>query len=196
MVAQSNLLPYDGIVTYYGTVFSEAQARTLNNSMLSSIKWQQDELIIFGKKIITKRKVAWYGERPFAYSYSNTSKLALPWTEELIAVKALVEAKTKRIYNSCLLNLYHSGEEGMGWHSDNEPEMKKNGAIASVSFGATRKFVLRHKVTKEKVEVLLKNGSVLLMEGETQAHWQHTLPKTKKVNDARINLTFRTCVER
>lgn len=190
-----NPLPYDGDTTYFNMVFSEGQSNAYFNRLLNTIEWRNDELIMFGKRIVTKRKTAWYGEKPFQYSYSNTTKTALPWTKELMEIKAIIEAKTNRKFNSCLLNLYHNGEEGMGWHSDDEPEMKKNEAIASVSFGVPRKFVLRHKKTKEKIELILENGSVLIMEGDTQTHWQHAIPKTKKIDRSRINLTFRTFIE-
>ncbi|RKE91984.1 alkylated DNA repair dioxygenase AlkB [Ichthyenterobacterium magnum] len=150
---------------------------------------------MFGKRIITKRKVAWYGEKPFEYSYSNTTKLALPWTKTLLILKQLTEEKTEHTYNSCLLNLYHEGSEGMAWHSDDEKDLKKNGAIASLSFGAERKFAFKHKSTKEKTSLTLEHGSLLVMKGETQTYWLHRLPPTKLTTKPRINLTFRTIIE-
>ncbi|WP_432714331.1 alpha-ketoglutarate-dependent dioxygenase AlkB family protein, partial [Pedobacter sp.] len=158
------------------------------------IDWKNDEAIIFGKRIITKRKVAWYGEKPFEYTYSNTTKLALPWTKELLEVKAVVEKETEETFNSCLLNLYHNGDEGMAWHSDGETDLKKDGAIGSLSFGAERKFAFKHKLTKEKVELRLAHGSLLVMKGTTQTHWLHRLPPTKLITAPRVNLTFRTIV--
>ena len=147
---------------------------------------------LFGKRIVTKRKVAWYGSRPFEYTYSNNTKKALQWTKGLLELKELVEKHTKETYNTCLLNLYHNGEEGMGWHSDDEKELKPDGAIASLSFGAQRKFVFKHKSTKIKVDLVLDHGSLLVMKGSTQKYWQHRLPPTKKVHKPRINLTFRS----
>jgi alkylated DNA repair dioxygenase AlkB len=129
---------------------------------------------------------------PFSYTYSKVTKQAKPWTEALEKIKQEVEKKSGETYNSCLLNLYHSGEEGMAWHSDGEKDLKKNGAIASVSFGAERKFAFKHKDSKEKVEVWLENGSLLVMKGTTQSHWLHRLPPTKKIHSPRVNLTFRT----
>ncbi|MBU3682261.1 MAG: alpha-ketoglutarate-dependent dioxygenase AlkB [Flavobacterium sp.] len=187
-----NWLPYDGTVCYYGKILSQLEANFYYSSLLASIDWQNDEAIIFGKKIITKRKVAWYGEKPFAYTYSNTTKYALPWTAELIELKAMVEKETGETYNSCLLNLYHDGSEGMAWHSDGEKDLKKNGAIASISFGAERKFAFKHKHTQHKVELLLEHGSLLVMKDTTQSFWLHRLPPTKRITSARINLTFRT----
>jgi alkylated DNA repair dioxygenase AlkB len=107
-------------------------------------------------------------------------------------LKKLIEDKTGETYNSCLLNLYHSGDEGMGWHSDGEKELKKNGAIASVSLGAERKFAFKHKETKEVISQVLAHGSVLVMKNETQSHWLHRLPPTIRVSTPRVNLTFRT----
>jgi len=190
-----NLLSQDGIVNYYGKILDDTSANDYFDRLLNSIEWQHDQAIIFGKKIITKRKVAWYGDQRFEYTYSNTSKYALPWTAELLAIKALVEAKTGEIFNSCLLNLYHTGEEGMAWHSDGETDLKKNGAIASVSFGAERKFAFKHKQTQEKIELQLEHGSLLVMKDVTQTYWLHRLPPTKKIQTARINLTFRSIVE-
>jgi len=111
-----------------------------------------------------------------------------------MAIKDKVEKASSETYNSCLLNLYHNGEEGMGWHTDNEKELKKEGAIASVSFGAVRKFAFKHKKTQEKVELTLDNGSLLVMKGTTQSHWLHRLPPSKKITTPRINLTFRTII--
>ncbi|WP_418262686.1 alpha-ketoglutarate-dependent dioxygenase AlkB family protein [Flavobacterium faecale] len=189
-----NLLPKDGTVNYYGFLFSQREANHYLELLLNEIDWKHDEAIIMGKLIVTKRKVAWYGDSAFEYTYSNRTKKALPWTAELLAIKARVEEKTGETFNSCLLNLYHSGEEGMAWHSDAEKDLKKNGAIASLSFGATRKFTFKHKKTKETVSVILENGSLLVMKDETQTHWLHRLPPTKKVLLPRVNLTFRTIV--
>lgn len=189
-----NLLPVDGIVNYYGKIFSTTEASNYLAALLQNIQWKNDESFIYGKLIITKRKAAWYANDNFEYKYSGIIKKALPFTEELLAIKKIVEQKTDEQYNSCLLNLYHNGNEGMGWHSDAEKELKKHGAIASISFGAERKFLFRHKKTKETIEVQLENGSLLLMKGETQTHWLHRLPATKKIFTSRINLTFRTVI--
>ncbi|EEH68764.1 MULTISPECIES: alpha-ketoglutarate-dependent dioxygenase AlkB family protein [Acinetobacter] len=191
---EQNYLPYDGTVQYYGKVVQTAAADHYFEALLHTIAWENDQALIFGKLFTTKRKVAWYGDRRFEYTYSNMNKYALPWTVELIELKALVETLTGETFNSCLLNLYHSGEEGMAWHSDGETDLKKNGAIASLSFGAERKFAFKHKQSKEKVELYLEHGSLLVMKDVTQTHWLHRLPPTKKVSTARINLTFRTIV--
>jgi len=190
----TNLLPKDGTVNYYGTIFSSVDSKKYFEALLETIEWKNDEIILFGKKIVTKRKVAWYGELGVEYAYSNTSKKAIGWTKELEEIKSIVEEKTGEKYNSCLLNLYHSGEEGMGWHSDNEKELKKNGAIASVSFGAERKFSFKHKTDKTTLSIQLENGSLLVMKDQIQSFWNHKLAPSKMVKSARINLTFRTIV--
>lgn len=190
-----NWLPMDGTVNYYGKIFSPKEADHFLKALLETIEWKNDEAVIFGKKIITKRKVAWYGSEPFEYTYSNTTKRALPWTPELISLKQKVELESGETFNSCLLNLYHTGEEGMAWHSDGEADLKKNGAIGSLSFGAERKFAFKHKTTKQKVELLLEHGSLLVMKDTTQTHWLHRLPPTTRIHTPRVNLTFRTIVE-
>jgi len=192
--ALTNLLPYDGEVNYYGPVIDLQTASRYLQTLLNTIEWKNDEAIIFGKHIITKRKVAWYGDAGFSYKYSGTTKHALAWTAELLQLKQLVETLTGDQFNSCLLNLYHTGDEGMAWHSDDEKSLGKNTTIASLSFGAERKFALKHRQSKEPRSVLLQNGSLLVMKGATQTNWLHSLPKTKKITIPRINLTFRTMV--
>ncbi|MEP0356342.1 alpha-ketoglutarate-dependent dioxygenase AlkB [Paraglaciecola sp.] len=190
-----NIIDYDGLVEYHGLVIAAQEANQFFDALLHKIEWKSDEANIFGKQILTKRKVAWYGDKPFSYTYSNSTKMALPWIDELIILKAIVEDKTGASFNSCLLNLYHSGEEGMAWHSDGEKDLLKNGAIASLSFGAERKFSFKHKQTQKTLSVTLQHGSLLVMKGETQSHWLHRLPPTKKVDTPRVNLTFRTIDE-
>jgi len=190
-----NLLPFDGTALYFGRVLAKTEADQWMNILQNSIEWKNDEAIIYGKKIITKRKVAWYGEEPFAYTYSKTTKMALPWTDGLLTLKQLAEEKTGALYNSCLLNLYHDGSEGMAWHSDAEKDLQLNGAIASMSFGAARKFAFRHKISKQTVSLVLEHGSLLLMKGTTQTHWLHRLPPSTVVHTPRINLTFRMIVK-
>ena len=189
-----NLLPKNGEVIYYGKIMDQQEAEILFLKLMLDIEWKNDEVKIFGKQIITKRKVAWYADGGVSYTYSNTTKAGLNWTKELLKLKTLVEEITKESYNSCLLNLYHDGDEAMGWHSDDEKSIVKDSAIASVSFGAERKFVLKHKSTSEIVSQYLADGSLLLMKGETQTYWLHALTKTKKVKTPRINLTFRKMV--
>jgi len=191
---ENNLLPSGGTVNYYGTIMPLAEANHYLEVLLNTIEWKNDEAVIFGKRIITKRKVAWYGEQPFKYTYSSTTKQALPWTAELLKLKAVIEQQTGETFNSCLLNLYHEGSEGMAWHSDGEKDLKKNGAIASVSFGAERRFLFKNRETKQLVTMVLQHGSLLIMKDETQANWLHRLPPVKGIKSPRVNLTFRTIV--
>ncbi|PCJ14977.1 MAG: alpha-ketoglutarate-dependent dioxygenase AlkB [Candidatus Cloacimonadota bacterium] len=190
-----NLLPKHGIVNFYGKILSLKESNKYFSHLLKEVNWKNDQAIIYGKKIITKRMVAWYGDKPFKYRYSNTIKTALPWIDKLKELKHLVEQKTNETYNSCLLNLYHNGEEGMAWHSDAEKDLKQNGAIASLSFGVERKFCFKHKCDKQVISLNLAHGSLLIMKDVTQTYWLHRLPPSKKIKEIRINLTFRTIVE-
>lgn len=187
-----NILPFDGITNYHGIILDKNQCDFYYKILIKTIPFKNDEAIIFGKKIITKRKVAWYGESAYTYTYSKVTKEASIFTKELLELKAIVEKESGETYNSCLLNLYHSGEEGMAYHSDGEKMLKKEGAIASISLGAQRKFSFKHKENKQRIDIILENGSLLVMKEGTQTNWLHRLPPTKKVNTPRINLTFRT----
>lgn len=190
----TNLLPEDGIVNYYGKVLNPQEADHYYDRLLHSIEWKNDEAVIFGKHIITKRKVAWYGDSEFMYTYSNVTKQALLWTNELLELKRIVENISGSTFNSCLLNLYHNGSEGMAWHSDDEKSLGRNTTIASLSVGAERKFSFKHKQTGQTVSLLLEHGSLLVMKGETQTNWLHRLPPTTRISKPRLNLTFRTIV--
>lgn len=189
-----NILPYDGATEYHGKILNTTESLFYFEKLLATIAWKNDEAILFGKHIITKRKVAWYGESEFNYTYSNVTKQALIWTKELKELKTIIERESKTTFNSCLLNLYHSGDEGMAWHSDDEKSLGKNTTIASLTLGAERKFSFKHKNTHQKVDVILERGSLLVMKENTQTHWLHRLPPTKKVKSPRINLTFRTII--
>jgi alkylated DNA repair dioxygenase AlkB len=186
-----NLLPKDGIAIYHGVVFNEKEAKQIFKELCDSIPWKQDEVVMFGKKIMTKRKVAWYADAGITYTYAGVKKSGLQWTESLLRIKQKVEVINGARYNACLLNLYHEGEEGMGWHRDNEKEIVAESSIASVSLGAARKFAFKHATTNERLEIILANGSLLDMKGAIQQYWYHSLPKTKKEKQMRINLTFR-----
>lgn len=193
--SSKNLLPHHGTVNYYGKIFSLEEANHYLDCLLKTIEWKNDEAIIFGRHIMTKRKVAWYADFEFEYTYSNITKRALPWTKELLVLKAVTEKAAQETFNSCLLNLYHDGREGMAWHSDGETDLKKDGAIGSLTFGAERKFAFKHKQTKETVSIVLEHGSLLVMKGTTQTHWLHRLPPTKIISKPRVNLTFRTIIK-
>lgn len=187
----ANLLPCDGEVFHHGRLFPDRDCAVSMSKLLREIPWKNDEVVMFGKRIVTARKVAWYADDGVSYSYSGTTKQAYEWSELLLGLRKAVQEKTGAEYNSCLLNLYHDGGEGMGWHSDDEKEIVTGSSIASLSFGAERKFSFKHKETKETVSLMLKDGSLLDMRGQTQRRWVHQLPKTKKVTEPRVNLTFR-----
>ena len=186
-----NLLPKDGGATYIPGFFDPEHCAALFASLQSTINWKEDQLLMFGKLITTKRKVAWVGDAGCSYTYSGVKKFPQAWTADLLHIKHKLESLTHSAFNSCLLNLYHDGDEGMGWHSDDEKELDSAAPIASVSLGGARKFAFKHKLDKTSVSLFLEDGSVLLMQPPTQEFWQHSLTKTKRPVATRINLTFR-----
>ena len=191
-----NLLPRDGLAYYYQDIFERAASDHLFQTLMNSLDWQPDQLFMFGKKVVTQRKVAWIADSGASYTYSGVKKQPQIWTPEILAIKKRVEELTNCKFNSCLLNLYHNGSEGMGWHSDDEPELDKEAPIASISFGAIRKFAFQHKLDKTSASLFLDNGSVLVMHPPTQEFWKHSLLKTKIPVGPRINLTFRVMSSR
>ncbi|MBV0934242.1 alpha-ketoglutarate-dependent dioxygenase AlkB family protein [Marinobacterium weihaiense] len=191
MTPDDNLLDRDGEAVYLGPVLSRPQADAALAQLLREIDWQADEVIMFGRRRLTRRKTAWHGEVALAYTYAGVTRRARPWTPLLRRLKAEVEAHAGCRFNACLLNLYHDGSEGMSWHRDNEPDLEPGAAIASLSLGAERPFMFRHRETDARVEVLLEHGSLLVMKGATQTFWQHALPVRKRIEGVRVNLTFR-----
>ena len=194
-----NLLPTDGLALYFGKILSPQQSSSYLQSLRQRSDWKNDRLVIYGRTITTRRQIAWYGDNPYTYSYSGNTHRALSWHEEprydeLLTLRELIQQQTRTRFNSCLLNLYHDGSEGMSWHSDDEPELKPNGTIASLSLGSPRKFAFRHKKTRQIISVVLEPGSLLVMKGSTQRYWQHCLRTSKKITEPRINLTFRQFV--
>ena len=186
-----NIINKDGQAHYFGIIVNAEQKHNYFNELLNKIEWTNEKLVMFGKEITTKRKVAFYGDSLMSYTYSNKTKQALTWTPLLTEIKQLATSYTGSNYNACLLNLYHDGEEGMGWHSDDEKEIIPNSSIASLSFGSERKFAIKHKATNQTHSILLENGSLFEMLGSFQKHWLHSMPKSKKIIAPRINLTFR-----
>ncbi len=184
------MLPRDGSVSLL-RLFEPSAATDWCTRLGNSVDWRHDEVMMFGRRIITKRMMAWYGDEGRDYRYSGISRSALPWTSDLLEVKSLVEERAGCTFNSCLCNLYHDGSESMGWHRDNEPELDPKASIASVSLGAERRFDFRHRESREKIHVLLESGSLLLMHPPIQEYWEHQLPPMKRIGAPRINLTFR-----
>lgn len=188
------MLDEDGRLVYYPNFISKDNSLQVYNALLQEVSWNSDVLKLFGKTITTRRKVAFQGDSGIAYTYSGFKKTASIWTPEVMKIKHAVEQITGNTFNSCLLNLYHNGTEGMGWHSDDEKEMLPHGCIASVSLGAERTMAFRHKQKTASIQFQLETGSLLLMEGAIQEYWQHSLPVRKKVLEPRINLTFRSII--
>jgi len=162
--------------------------------LTGSVQWRADQLVLFGRKVTTLRKVAWIGDDGCSYTYSGVQKIPQPWTPELLLIKDRLEQVCDCEFNSCLLNLYHDGSEGMGWHSDDEKELDSNTPIASLSLGGVRRFAFQHKQDKTGVALFLEEGSLLIMHAPTQQYWNHSLLKTKMPVAARINLTFRKII--
>lgn len=191
-----NLLPYDGHTVLYPHFLDTDACSYYLQELLQHIDWKQKAIKMFGKEVMQPRLTAWYGDTGKAYSYSGITMQPQPWAEALSRLKAAIETQTGYRFNSALLNLYRDGNDSMGWHRDNEKELGPEPVIASLSLGAARLFQLRHyKNPKIVVPVLLEQGSLLLMSGATQTHWQHRLPKTKNTDSTRINITFRNIVD-
>jgi len=181
----------NGEYLYVPNFFGNEEANRHFKALLNDIEWQQESMTMYGKTIPFPRLTAWYGNNDKPYSFSGITLAPKNWTKTLLEIKNQIEPKAHTTFNSVLLNLYRNGNDSISWHTDAEKELGTNPIIASVNFGATRKFQLRHKETKEKIELELIHGSLLIMGGELQHHWQHQVPKTKQAVKERINLTFR-----
>ena len=186
-----SIVARDGQAEYFSGFYSADECHHLFESLLHSVSWESDRIQMFGKLITTSRKVAWFGDPECLYTYSGVQKSPQGWTTELLQIKQQLEQRIGHSYNSCLLNLYHAGNEGMGWHSDDEKELDSSAPIASLSLGAQRKFAFRHKKDKTTSSLFLENGSLLMMYPPIQEHWHHALLKTQIAIGPRINLTFR-----
>ena len=182
----------DADVRLWRPAFQSAEADALLTLLRARIDWQQEDIVIFGESRRVPRLVAWHGDPGTAYTYSGTAHEPLPWTPELQRIRQRVEELTAQCFNSVLLNLYRDGNDGMGWHADDEPELGREPVIASVSFGATRRFKLRHRRSRMAASTLeLAHGDLLLMAGQTQHAYVHAVPKTARPVGTRVNLTFR-----
>ena len=188
-----NLLPHDGEVFLHESFFIGQESKDLYNELRETIAWQQDSMIIYGKSVLLPRLTAWYADEGRYYKYSGIVNTPLPWTNTLLDIKQYVEDQLDCRFNSALLNYYRHEKDGMGWHSDDEPELGNNPVIASLSFGDSRIFQFKHKKNEaEKISVCLPGGSLLLMQGATQTHWLHRISKSVRYRQPRINITFRT----
>jgi len=182
----------DAEIIYFPKFFSEEEANALFKELLEKTPWQQDEITVYGKKHLQPRLTALYGNEGKPYSYSNITMQPHYWTPTLQKIKNLVENPAETNFTTVLLNYYRNGNDGNGWHADNEKELGINPIIASLSLGVERNFQLKHNIdATQKLNIVLENGSLLLMKGATQHFWKHQIPKTKKNIGPRINLTFR-----
>lgn len=182
----------DAELLYHPSFFNKAESDKIFKTLLETIEWKQDKIMMYGKELPLPRLSAWYGDNNKPYTYSGITLNPLPWTDELLLIKEKIEVEAKVKFSSVLINRYRDGQDYVGWHTDAEKELGKNPIIGSMNFGATRKFQLRriddHKV---KFEVELKHGTFLVMGGATQHFWQHQVPKTALKIGERLNLTFR-----
>lgn len=181
----------NGEYLHISNFFDKTTSDNYLQTLLNTIDWKQEKMNMYGKELLFPRLTAWYGDNDKPYSFSGITLKPKQWTTELLEIKSKVETKTDVLFNSVLLNRYRNGNDSISWHTDAEKELGKNPIIASVNFGATREFQLRHIHTKEKLSIQLSHGSLLIMLGELQHFWQHQIPKTKKPVSERINLTFR-----
>jgi alkylated DNA repair dioxygenase AlkB len=182
----------DADVRLWPNALAAGEADEAFRALRDTIAWEQEQIVIFGRRHAVPRLIAWHGDDGAAYTYSGTLHVPRPWTAELLAIRARVVALTRHEFNSVLLNRYRNGRDGMGWHADDEPELGRNPVVASVSLGAVRRFKLRHRSHKQAVFTLEPgHGSLLLMAGPTQHEYLHAVPKTAREVGERINLTFR-----
>lgn len=187
------LLP-DADIDYIEGFYSPNNATAIFAALQQSLAWRNDDIVLFGKRVPIPRLQAWYADNNLQYRYSNLTLTAQPWASDLLAIKAKLGEYCHHEFNAVLANLYRSEKDSVGWHSDDEPELGEMPTIASLSFGATREFQLKHKDTGMKKNILLKSGSLLIMQGKTQHYWQHCLPKRNRALAPRINLTFRKII--
>jgi alkylated DNA repair dioxygenase AlkB len=184
----------DADLQYHPQFFTKETADRLLLNLKEKIEWTQNTIRFYGKESLVPRLEAWYGDSGKSYAYSGIHMNPKPWNEDLLKIKQAIEKHTGVTFNSVLINYYRDGKDRVAWHSDDEKELGQNPVIGSVSLGAERKFKLRHKQYKTnglKNEILLRHGSFLLMQGPTQHHWMHEIPRTAKPIGPRINLTFR-----
>ncbi|SEW08850.1 alpha-ketoglutarate-dependent dioxygenase AlkB family protein [Chitinophaga arvensicola] len=182
----------NGELAYYPQFFSLAESNELMQILSEKIAWKQESMKMYGKEVLFPRLMAWYGDSASAYGFSGNTFSPQAWTPELLQIRDRITPVSGQVFNSVLLNFYRNGNDSMGWHADDESELGPQPVIASVNFGATRRFQLRYKKDHlQKYELPLQHGSLLMMKGTLQEYWEHQVPKTKKVSDGRINLTFR-----
>lgn len=184
----------DGELDLHEHFIPDAEAQQMLERLLRELAWHDENIIMFGKTLRVPRRVCWYGDPGAAYTYSGVRHDPLPWTPVLQDLKLRVEQFTHQPFNSVLGNLYRDGNDSMGWHADKEKDLGEQPFIASLSFGVPRRFRTQHNKSRQRVDVVLCNGSLLTMGGVFQKHWRHAVPKEASVTQPRINLTFRNIV--
>jgi len=193
--AENRLIDFnlaDGVeLTLIKQFYNQPESDQLFNKLLSDLAWQEEDILIFDKWVKVPRLMCWYGDPDALYKYSGVVHRPLPWTQELMAIRNKMEHQCQCVFNSVLANLYRDGRDSMGCHADDERELGKNPVIASLSLGEERLFKMHHKKTKQALDIHLAHGDLLIMGGTCQHHWVHSVPKTKTLKTARINLTFR-----
>jgi alkylated DNA repair dioxygenase AlkB len=187
------ILMNDAEVVFYSALFAQEVSKRLFVELHDSINWKHEPIKLFGKYILQPRLTAYYGDKP--YTYSGITMQPLPWNNALLEIKSIIEPLAGVNFNAVLINLYRGGNDSIGWHSDDERDMAQGSVIGSVSLGATRRFIFRRRDNhKIKVEFNLAQGDFLIMSGKTQQYWQHQVPKSSKITESRINLTFRVII--
>ncbi|WP_333808611.1 alpha-ketoglutarate-dependent dioxygenase AlkB family protein [Flavobacterium sp.] len=183
----------DAVFEFYPNFFNKDEADELFEKLLNETPWQQDDIIIFGKKIAQPRLTCLFGNEGKPYSYSGLTMQPHNWNPTLIFIKDKIEQEANQYFTTVLANLYRNEKDSNGWHSDNEKELGRNPTIASISFGEERKFQLKHNTISEaRINLNLNHGSLLLMKEGSQIYYKHQIPKAVQPKNARINLTFRT----
>ncbi|MDD5460267.1 MAG: alpha-ketoglutarate-dependent dioxygenase AlkB [Methylococcales bacterium] len=188
---EQNLAPFDGELFLIRCFYQQPESDWLFAKLQSTLAWQEEDILIYGKRCKVPRLMCWYGDPDACYRYSGVDHQPLPWTDELLVIKEKVQNDCHSSFNSVLANLYRNGRDSMGYHADDEEELGQNPVIASLSLGDERLFKLHHKKRKQTLDINLGHGDLLVMTGTLQHHWVHSLPKTTKLKGPRINLTFR-----
>lgn len=190
-VFPGEILPFDGSAVLYPDFIASPHADDVFSSLLASTGWEKQSLVMFGKIVEEPRLSTWHSEPHLTYTYSGAKRTPVAWTPQLVELRGLCESQVQHTFNGVLINLYRNGKDHLSWHSDDETVNGSEPVIASLSFGAERKFELRHKETGVRVSTMLPHGSLLVMSGLSQARWVHRVPKSSVISEPRINLTFR-----
>lgn len=186
------LLPGDGSAVLFPDFLCESDADNYFSGLHNNTPWEQNFIRLFGKEVSEPRLSTWHAEADLPYTYSGVPRTPHPWKEPLSSLRTACEAHTGQSFNGALLNLYRTGLDAMGWHSDDEAVNGPNPVIASISLGAERRFDFRHKQSREMISAVLPHGSLLVMSGACQTFWLHRIAKTTRQTEPRINVTFRT----